>query len=258
MQFKDQLGNTISLNSTPKRIVSLVPSQTELLVDLGLKEQLVGITKFCVHPKNLRKEIKVVGGTKSLHYDRVEALNPDVIICNKEENTKDMVTKLQNIAPVWVSDIFSIEDSLEMIRSLGAMCNAGVQASKMVMKINSEKNSFEQFMQSKPSKKVAYVIWKKPFMLAGKATFINELLALNNYENVCQNASSRYPKVEKDFLKQADEVLLSTEPFPFKEKHAVKLREELGTKVNVVDGEYFSWYGSRLAEAFSYFKTLHK
>ena len=138
MQFKDQIGNTINLPKSPKRIVSLVPSQTELLIDLGLKKSLVGITKFCVHPKELRKEIKVVGGTKSLHYNRVEALNPDLIICNKEENTKEMVVELQKIAPVWVSDIFSIEDSFDMIESLGNICNRKKEALDLISKIISE------------------------------------------------------------------------------------------------------------------------
>ena len=135
MQFKDQIGNTITLNKPSERIVSLVPSQTELLIDLVIKKNLVGITKFCVHPKELRKEIKVVGGTKSLHYDRVKALNPDLIICNKEENTKEMVVELQKIAPVWVSDIFSIEDSFEMIRGLGEICSCKKQATELILSL---------------------------------------------------------------------------------------------------------------------------
>ncbi len=257
MQFKDQIGNTLELSTTPQRIISLVPSQTELLVALGLKENLVGITKFCVHPKNLRKEIKVVGGTKSLHYDRVEALNPDLIICNKEENTKEMVMELQKIAPVWVSDIFSIQDSLEMIELLGEICGRKKEALAFVSKIRIEKKQFESFIKSKPTKKVAYVIWKKPLMIAGRNTFINQLLELNNFQNICEDKNSRYPEVDAEFLKEADEILLSTEPFPFKEKDAIKLRAELGKKVKVVDGEYFSWYGSRLVNAFTYFKTIH-
>ena len=257
MQFKDQIGNTINLPKSPKRIVSLVPSQTELLIDLGLKKSLVGITKFCVHPKELRKEIKVVGGTKSLHYNRVEALNPDLIICNKEENTKEMVVELQKIAPVWVSDIFSIEDSFDMIESLGNICNRKKEALDLISKIISEKKDFESFMEGKPLKKVAYVIWKKPLMIAGRDTFINHLLELNNFKNICEEKSSRYPEVDFNFLKSADEILLSTEPFPFKEKDALKLSKKLSKKVKVVDGEYFSWYGSRLLGAFEYFKELH-
>lgn len=257
MQFKDQIGNIINLPKTPKRIVSLVPSQTELLVDLGLKERLVGITKFCVHPKELRKEIKVVGGTKSLHYSRVEALNPDLIICNKEENTKEIVIELQKIAPVWVSDIFSIKDSFDMIESLGNVCDRKKEALDLISKINIEKKNFESFINGKPSKKIAYVIWKKPLMIAGRKTFINHLLELNNFKNICKKESSRYPEVDFNFLKNADEILLSTEPFPFKEKDALKLSEKLSKKVKVVDGEYFSWYGSRLLGAFEYFKGLH-
>jgi len=258
MQFKDQIGNTVELSKKPQRIVSLVPSQTELLVDLGLKHILVGITKFCVHPKELRKEIEVVGGTKSLHYDRVELLKPDLIICNKEENTKEMVVELQKIAPVWVSDIFSIEDSLEMIQSIGEICGRNKEAIKLVSKIRSEKDQFESFVKGKSTKKVAYVIWKKPLMVAGKNTFINALLELNGFENICKDETSRYPEVDVAFLKEADEILLSTEPFPFKEKDALKMSEKLEKKVQIVDGEYFSWYGSRLVDAFTYFRSIHR
>lgn len=257
MQYKDQLGNTINLSKIPQRIVSLVPSQTELLVDLGLRDTLVGITKFCVHPQDLRKEVKVVGGTKSLHYDKVKQLKPDLIICNKEENTEEMVIELQKIAPVWISDIYHIEDSLDMINTLGVICGAKEKAFEISSKINAEKNDFLEFVKGKPKKKVAYVIWEKPLMIAGKHTFINTLLEINGFQNICKDENSRYPEVKKDFLKEADEILLSTEPFPFKEKHAIKLEEEIDVPTKIVDGEYFSWYGSRLINAFNYFKTLH-
>ena len=257
MLYKDQLDTSIKIPQIPKRIISLVPSQTELLVDLGLRDKLVGITKFCIHPKELRKELTVVGGTKNLHYSEIEKLSPDLIICNKEENTEEIVLKLKEIAPVWVSDIYSIEDSLQMVQSLGAICGVSKKAAIICSKIRSEKNAFLDFIKEKPKKKVAYVIWKKPFMIAGKNTFINTLLEINGFQNICEDKDSRYPEVDKDFLKEADEILLSTEPFPFKEKYAIKLEEEINVPTKIVDGEYFSWYGSRLINAFNYFKTLH-
>ena len=257
MLVRDQLNRIHDFQKRPKRIVSLVPSQTELLVDLGLKSSLVGITKFCVHPKSLRKEVTVVGGTKSVHYDKILGLKPDIIICNKEENTKDIVEECEKIAPVWVSDIFSIDDNLEMIIKLGEIFNVSKNASHIGANIDSEMQSFAKYMVDKPIKKVAYLIWKNPYMVAGSNTFVNSLLRLNNYENILSEASSRYPEVDLSILKTADLVLLSSEPYPFKQSDVLELKKALQTEVLLVDGEYFSWYGSRLQNAFSYFKTLH-
>jgi len=257
MQSKDQLHRILTFPKTPKRIVSLVPSQTELLVDLGLRENVVGITKFCVHPKNIRKEITVVGGTKKIHFDKIERLSPDIIICNKEENTKEMVEKLETIAPVWISDIITLNDSIEMIKSLGKLFDVSKKAEEIIFKIEQERELFLNFIKDKPFKKAAYVIWKNPYMLTGKNTFIDSLLQLNHFENIITSTNSRYPEIESELLKKAEVILLSSEPFPFKEKDVKKLEKELNTKVILVDGEYFSWYGSRLQKAFEYFKTLH-
>jgi len=257
MQFKDQLNRTVHLPETPKRIVSLVPSQTELLVDLGLKEILVGITKFCVHPNNLRKEIAVVGGTKKVHFDKIRDLAPDFIICNKEENTKVMVLELEKIAPVWISDMCTVDDSLKMILDLGEIFEKSGKASEIVSKIKTAQKDFEKFILEKQSKKVVYLIWKNPYMAASKNTFIDSLLKLNKFENILSETTSRYPEISLEEMKSADLVLLSSEPFPFKEKHLLEIKNALQKEARLVDGEYFSWYGSRLIEAFNYFKTLH-
>lgn len=257
MVYKDQLNREIHLSKTPTRIVSLVPSQTELLVDLGLLENLVGITKFCVHPKNLRDEITIVGGTKKVHYDRIKNLTPDIIVCNKEENTLEMVEELQKIAPVWVSDIETIDDSFDMIRHLGILLNVSKKASKLISEIFIRMNEFKEFMKNISAKKVAYLIWKNPYMGVGNRTFIQDILKLNKFENILQNKASRYPEIELEELKEADVILLSSEPYPFKEEDIVELKKALHSEVLLVDGEYFSWYGSRLKDAFTYFKTLH-
>jgi len=257
MIYKDQLNREITLSKTPTRIISLVPSQTELLVDLGLIEKLVGITKFCVHPKKLREEIKVVGGTKKVNYDKVKSLCPDIIICNKEENTLEMVEELQKIAPVWVSDIETVEESLEMIQLLGAVLNVSEKAEKMIAEVHVEMTEFHNFISDFPAKKVAYLIWKSPYMGVGNNTFIQDVLKLNKFENILQNETSRYPEISLEDLKETDLILLSSEPYPFKEEDAVELKKALQKEVLLVDGEYFSWYGSRLKDAFTYFKTLH-
>lgn len=257
MVYKDQLNRKITLTQTPKRIVSLVPSQTELLVDLGLKESLVGITKFCVHPKNLREEIQVIGGTKKVNYDKIKNLAPDIIICNKEENTFEMVEELQKIAPVWISDILTIADSFEMIHSLGEIFNVSEISSDLVSEMISEKDNFKVFMNDKSLKKAAYLIWKNPYMGVGNQTFIDDVLRLNKFINILKNENSRYPEVDFEQLKEADVILLSSEPYPFKIEDLEKIKKALQKEVLLVDGEYFSWYGSRLKDAFTYFKTLH-
>lgn len=243
---------------TPSRIISLVPSQTELLVDLGLKDQIVGVTHFCVHPAGLKKEKVIVGGTKNVRIKKIQGLNPDFILCNKEENTREMVEKLETIAPVWVTDMMNIEDCNEMILQMGSVFQVKKKALKIVEKINFAKEDFLGFMKGKSSKKVLYVIWKEPYMAAGRNTFINELLKLNKFENVLTSPESRYPEVNFSDFKELELVLLSTEPYPFKESHVEEQKAKSGLNVKLVDGEFFSWYGSRMIKAFEYFKTLHR
>lgn len=255
----DQLDRKIELKATPRRVVSLVPSQTELLVDLGLREKILGVTKFCVHPEDLRKEKKVVGGTKQVHYERIKALKPDLILCNKEENTEEMVAELEKIAPVHVSDVKTIADSLELIKDYGEIFEVVEKASEIIQKIRQEKHLFEEDVKNQPQRRVAYFIWKDPWMVAGRDTFIDHLLELNRFKNVFSANNSRYPEINLEQLeqKEVELVLLSTEPFPFREKDkkAFQKKGEL-CMVHIVDGEYFSWYGSRLLAAFAYFRQL--
>lgn len=257
MRFKDQLHREIELSQEPKRIVSLVPSQTELLVDLGLSNRIVGVTKFCVHPEGFKNTKTIVGGTKQVHYDKIKSLWPDLIICNKEENTKEMVFALEDIAPVWISDVYTIEDNLKMIRQFGELFSVREKADELTKKIETALVNFKDFIFSKQTIKVAYVIWKNPYMVAGANTFINHLLKLNNFENVFSKNDSRYPEISEEELKEADLILIATEPFPFKNSDVLELKNALNKEVRLVDGEYFSWYGSRLVNALSYFKTIH-
>jgi ABC-type Fe3+-hydroxamate transport system substrate-binding protein len=257
MLVKDQLNRTLQFQQPPNRIISLVPSQTELLVDLGLRSKIVGVTKFCVHPKELRKEVTVVGGTKMVDLEKIRSLNPDIIICNKEENTKEIVEQCAEFASVWVSDIYTVEDSMEMVSNLGEIFSVEEKALEISKKINSEMKKFSSWIKNHPVRNVAYLIWKKPYMAAGCNTFINAMLQLNNFDNIFSETNSRYPQIELEDLKAADLVVVSSEPFPFKETDVQELKKVLQTEVLLVDGEYFSWYGSRLQQAFSYFKTLH-
>ena len=257
MQCKDQLHTVFEFLQTPKRIVSLVPSQTELLIDLGLRKQVVGITKFCTHPESLKGEKTIVGGTKTIHIDTIKDLRPDIIICNKEENTKEIVASCAKIAPVWVSDIYTIDDALDMISLLGTLFKKEEKAFGIITNIRNQYTLFTEFMAQKQTRKVAYLIWQKPYMVAAVDTFINSLLSINKFENIVKTPTSRYPEVDIEDLKQADLILLSSEPFPFSEKHVKVIENVTKKQVMLVDGAYFSWYGSRLQDAFSYFKTLH-
>ncbi len=253
----DALGFELTLEQVPKRIISLVPSLTELLVDLGLEQQLVGITRFCIYPKHLRKEKVQVGGTKQVNFEKIKALKPDFILCNKEENTQEMVLKLQQIAPVFVSDINTIEDTLNLITTLGTMLKCEEKAMEINQEIITKKIDFIEFIKNKKIKKVAYFIWKNPWMVAGEATFINTLLALNKFENSISN-KGHYPQIELAELADAELLLLSSEPYPFKDNDVIALEKQTGIKTILVSGEYFSWYGSRLINAFAYFKALHR
>ncbi|MEY8848463.1 ABC transporter substrate-binding protein [Psychroserpens sp. XS_ASV72] len=260
MVLKDQLNRLIKLEKTPKRIVSLVPSQTELICDLGLESSLVGVTKFCVHPLHLRSTKTVVGGTKTIHLHKIRSLKPDIILCNKEENTEAMIADLEQIAPVHISDIYTLEDSLELIEMYGDLLHVKTEANQMIEAIRSEYEVFQTYIRNKPTTRVAYFIWKNPWMVAARHTFIDNMLAVNKFVNVFSELE-RYPVTELSDLKirQPEVILLSSEPFPFKEKDKKELHEELpNATIKIVDGEMFSWYGSRLLKAFQYFKALHQ
>lgn len=252
MRFTDHLNRTVFLPKPPERIISLVPSQTELLVDLGLEERIVGVTKFCVHPTHLRKSKTIVGGTKNYRFEVIESLKPDLIIGNKEENEKVGIGKLMEKFPVWMSDIFDLKDSLRMISDLGEITGTESKAADFISKIE---NSLTESISFKGTS--IYLIWENPKMVAGKGTFIDSMLSLAGFKNLIQ--AERYPEIrEKDLIRLSPEyVLLSSEPFPFGKKHREEFQKLLPkAKVLLVDGEMFSWYGSRLLYAMEYFQRL--
>ena len=259
-QFTDQLGNQHTFETSPKRIISLVPSQTELLFDLGLEESIVGITKFCVHPYHLKSTKTIVGGTKKVNYEKIKALKPDIVICNKEENTLEIVEELRKIVTVWITDIVNIQDNIQMIHDFGQIFNKRIQAQNLIDKTNSAYQDFQNFIKEKPIHKAAYFIWKNPYMVAGSDTFVNELLKLNHFKNIYLD-KGRYPEIKLENLRNdgdPDLIFLSSEPYPFKEEDAFEIgRFTHHAKTIFVDGEMFSWYGSRLIKSFEYFKLLH-
>lgn len=258
-QYKDQLNRSIQLSVTPKRIISLVPSLTELLCDLGLESKLVGITKFCVHPEHIKTKCVIVGGTKQVHFNKIKELKPDIIICNKEENTPEMIKELEQYATVHISDITNIDDCLEIIDMYGNLFEIRDKVQTLISKIKKKQSDFKLYIDALPKHSVAYFIWKDPWMAVGSNTFIDDMLKVNKFKNVF-GSQSRYPEISMDTqYSDVDIVLLSSEPYPFKSKHIKMIQPHFpNAKLVIVDGEMFSWYGSRLIKAFNYFKQFHE
>lgn len=260
--YNDQLNRVIEINKNPRRIVSLVPSQTELLYDLGLDNEVSGITKFCVHPAEWFRNKKRVGGTKTVDIKKVMALDPDLIIANKEENTREQIEALEKIAPVWVSDVNTISGALQMISDIGVITGKEKQALQIVSQIDNDFGKITSLVNRPAHKKIrtAYLIWKNPYMAAGGGTFIHDMMRLNGFENVLSD-TERYPTIDCSELqrKNTQLLLLSSEPYPFKQPHIEELKKELpNTMILIVDGEMFSWYGSRMLRAGAYFQQLQQ
>lgn len=257
LPIKDQIGHLLNIESPPRRIVSLVPSQTELLAYLGLEKEVAGITKFCIHPEEWFRTKTRVGGTKNVNFDKIAEINPDLIICNKEENKESDVKTLMEKYPVWTSDIHTFDDALNMIKSVGEIMNKTGEAENLILQI---KRNFEELRHLKTEPlKALYLIWKNPYMAAGKDTFIDSMLSRCNFINVCDTSQGRYPELTMEQIKNLspEVILLSSEPYPFKEKHLAEFKLYFPRVLSVlVDGEYFSWYGSRLLNAPFYLKSV--
>ena len=252
----DQMHRIVQVPANPQRIISLVPSQTELLHDLGLGDRVVGITKFCVHPESWFRNKPRVGGTKKVDIGKIRALKPDLIIGNKEENDKKDILALAAEFPVWMSDIRDLPGALEMIQHIGSLTGTVEQALEMTREIAVR---FDSLVPLDPPLTVAYLIWREPYMAAGQGTFVNDMLKHCGLVNVFDEGDARYPEVTDQELAEADPdlILLSSEPYPFKEKHIAEINMLCpGTPVRLVDGELFSWYGSRLLHAPTYLNGL--
>jgi ABC-type Fe3+-hydroxamate transport system substrate-binding protein len=241
-------------NLQPKRIVSLVPSITELLHYLSLENEVVGITKFCIHPKEWFHKKTRIGGTKDIDVDKIVLLQPDLIICSKEENIQSQVEEIAKKIPVYVTDVKSYEDALQMIENIGILCDKEDLTIKLLKEIRvnfKEKNTQTQ--------NAIYLIWKDPYMTIGGDTYIDSMMRKAGFKNMYHN-TKRYPIVTVEEMKVLNPslILLSSEPYPFKEKHIIDLKIHLpNTKIILVDGEMFSWYGSKMKEAVSYFAQLN-
>ncbi|WP_417608781.1 ABC transporter substrate-binding protein [Owenweeksia hongkongensis] len=257
--YTDQTNRKIELSSKPLCIISTVPSQTELLYDLGLEAQVVGITAYCVHPSHWLKEKTVIGGTKNLKLDLIRELKPDLIIGNKEENIKEQIEALESEFPVWLSDIVTVDDTLDMISEIGKITETEELANSINAAISEERLKLKGISQNRS---VAYFIWNEPMMVAGSDTFINKMLEEVGLTNAFAHRDERYPQITDNDLSEAkpDLIILSSEPYSFTTKHLHSFGEKFANaKVKLMDGEMFSWYGSRMVKAFPYIgKNLGK
>lgn len=252
----------MSVPFPPKRIVSLVPSQTELLYDLGLDDAVAGITKFCVHPEKWFRTKTRIGGTRKLDMEKIRSLQPDLIIGNKEENDREQMAILMKEFPVWISDVKTVRDAYDMMEAIGGITGRKGEAETLVMQISRNFQELRKPLQTTHNEPgtTVYFIWRNPWMVAGGDTFIHEMLKLGGFKNAFEN-SPRYPVITAAQLLTCNPqlVFLSSEPYPFKEKHIAELQEILpAAKISLVDGEMFSWYGSRMLQAPAYFQSLHR
>lgn len=235
------------------KIVSLVPSITEALFDLGLTEhEVVGRTKFCIHPAEKVKHVAVVGGTKNINTGKIRALQPDLIVANKEENVREQVESLMEDFRVLVTNVENIEDNYYLLKNLGKLFHKEERAQSFNLKI------YEVLNEAKVNSKLkaAYLIWNNPYMTIGSDTFIHKIMAEIGFENLFKDRK-RYPEIKTEDLAGADLLMLSSEPFPFKEKHIEELKAVYPEKkIMIVDGEAFSWYGTHIAKCSDYFKRL--
>jgi len=258
LELRDQIGKDVRLSGPAQRIVSIVPSQTELLFDMGLNEEVVGITKFCIHPKIWFETKTRVGGTKKLNLELIESLNPDLIIANKEENSKEEIEWLQARFVVYTSDILDLKQAYRMMRDIGYLTGRDLEVSKIIDNIENERLIYSSSGESQGN--ALYFIWKNPYMTVREDTFISSMMSMAGWENALDDEfESRYPVLEvADMIAfNPQYIFLSTEPYPFQEKDIHELQVSLpNAKILVVDGEMFSWYGSRLKKSFEYFANL--
>lgn len=256
----DQMQHTIDVPTYPKCIVSLVPSQTELLHYLGLGDRVVGITKFCVHPNEWYRSKTRVGGTKNVKFDRLAALKPDLIIGNKEENSESDIKELQKDYPVWMSDMQTFDEVWDMILSIGNLVGKSKEADILITRLQADIANLKMSVKKQPRLKVAYFIWQKPYMIAATNTFIDTMLDVAGFDNVFEG-QARYPEITEEQLKIANPqaIFLSSEPYPFKEKHVAQFQAMCpNAAIEIVDGEIFSWYGSRMLYFVDYVKKLRQ
>lgn len=251
----DQIGRKLEVEKTPQKVISLVPSLTELMLDLGV--ELIGRTKFCVHPAEQVNLIPTYGGTKNPKVADIKASEADLVIANKEENNADDVDELSKDKTVFTTDISNMEDTLDFVQQISGILEVQEKGQEISQKL---RYWVETQKTNGSDTKILYMIWREPWMAAASGTYIDDMIQKMGWQNVLAD-KTRYPKIDTQELQHLDPdfVLLSSEPYPFEKKHIAEIQEIFpDAKILLVDGEAFSWYGSRLLKKTSYLKDLKK
>lgn len=262
--FCDAVGCTVRVKKYPHRIVSLVPSITETLFDLGLEAEIVGRTNFCIRPREKALKVKRVGGTKDPNIDEIAALSPDLILLNAEENRPGDIEALSRHWPAYVSFPKKATEGIDLIREIGRLTGRERAAEAMALRAESEMKKARLDLQAKPEVRIAYLIWRNPYMTINGDTYISDMIQVCGGKNVFEDWPKRYFEIGIEDLKRAspDMILLPSEPYKFREKHAAELstcKEILAVRENkvlLVQGDLFCWYGSRVVAAFGYLRSL--
>jgi len=255
--FHDAIGRAHE-TAPDGRIVSLVPSLTELLFDLGLTDRLVGRTQFCVHPNPAVNKVTSVGGTKKIDMEILRGLEPTHVLVNVDENPKEMADDLSAAGyDVVVTHPLTVADNRALYRLIGGIFGAAEEAERLETKFDAALDAVTSAAAGWPERRVLYLIWRKPWMTIAPDTYIADMLALANLRSLNTGSPDRYPEICLDaaILERVDDVLFSTEPFPFTEKHLDAFRREFpdhAAKARLIDAEMVSWYGSRAVPGLHY------
>ncbi len=253
-EFADDVGRSVEMMWPPQRIISLCPSITETLYTLGLSSRVVGRTRFCIHPQPDVMSAENIGGTKQVDFERVAKLFPDLMIAEKEENTRDTVSVLEQSYPVYVANVTSVASAVKLIRNLGDLTGSAERATSLAASVEAKVRQVASVFP----RTMAYLIWEKPYMGVGANTYLHDLLAHFGFVNVLAGRAERYPEISLTELQRLrpEVVFLSSEPFPFDRRHQTALQAVLPkTRVVLVDGE-ISWYGARMEWAFPYLEQV--
>ncbi len=251
-QWQDDCGRTLRLARRPQRIISLCPSLTETLCALGAGERLVGRTRYCVHPQPAIAQVPACGGTKNPDLSAILALEPDLVIAEKEENRREDVEALGARIPVHVSAIESVPDALASCLRLAELLGEPAAGRRLADGIDT---AWQALPRLSAPLRVLYLIWRRPWMAAGAGTYIDAVLSRCGLDNVATRLPGRYPVLEPEAFAtlDVDLCLLSSEPYPFARKHFGEVGALLpGARIERVDGEMFSWYGARMLPAAGY------
>ncbi|MDI3527997.1 MAG: hypothetical protein PWR03_2181 [Tenuifilum sp.] len=253
----DDLGREVFFSFPPQRIVSLVPSITELLFDLGLDDKIVGVTSYCIHPKQAKSKV-IVGGTKNVDASLIRRLKPDLILAEKSENQKENVLDVAAECSVYTFDISGFDDAIKMIQTVGILTSTTEQANEISKKVTSQ---FRNLGTARTSKTVFYPVWKNPYITINASTFISSMLKFCGLKNIFDGYDKSYPVVDLSEVinHNPDIILLPSEPYEFSQDDMAELKSLFpNSKLFLVDGEMFAWYGSRMLKAVDYFSELIK